>query len=158
MLSLFTREWLDISVIVTFAIAPNKWKDGNVDMVVKHMWEFVNGIQHDFLNKMWKKDEKIMHDELDLIVVELANIWIHKSRLLKVFFSIKNLFVYYYPLRILRPCLFTSEQALNLTNSELAFNSDRLAGGGEGLSEPEVLFECTYERIRCCVESERIEW
>ncbi|KAK1409786.1 hypothetical protein QVD17_36315 [Tagetes erecta] len=45
-------------------------------LAVKHMWEFLDTIQHDFISKMWREKEMAVHEELNSMVIYLTNIWI----------------------------------------------------------------------------------
>ncbi|KAK1424116.1 hypothetical protein QVD17_19431 [Tagetes erecta] len=47
-------------------------------MVIKHIREFVNTIQHDLVNKIWREERTVKHEELDELVIDLTNRWIDK--------------------------------------------------------------------------------
>ncbi|KAM0002039.1 hypothetical protein Hdeb2414_s0006g00212411 [Helianthus debilis subsp. tardiflorus] len=45
-------------------------------MLIKHMWEFVETIQHDFINRKWNTQEKTSGKEIESMVVDLMERWI----------------------------------------------------------------------------------
>ncbi|KAI3794819.1 hypothetical protein L1987_37458 [Smallanthus sonchifolius] len=113
LLRLFSRDWLDVSVMHSFAmyfflspkskwafLDPNRikvasgferefiWIMANCNqqqkgwecgfMVIKHMREFVETIQHDFIKTLWNANEITSHEELEIMIVELMKYWIKK--------------------------------------------------------------------------------
>ncbi|MFS7984615.1 putative multi antimicrobial extrusion protein [Helianthus anomalus] len=53
---------------------PGSWECGY--MLIKHMWEFVETIQHDFINRKWNTQEKTSGEEIESMVVDLMERWI----------------------------------------------------------------------------------
>ncbi|KAM0065347.1 putative Ulp1 protease family catalytic domain, GAF-like domain superfamily [Helianthus debilis subsp. tardiflorus] len=53
---------------------PGSWECGY--MLIKHMWEFVETIQHDFINRKWNTQEKTSGEEIEFMVVDLMERWI----------------------------------------------------------------------------------
>ncbi|KAJ0603193.1 hypothetical protein HanIR_Chr03g0147811 [Helianthus annuus] len=45
-------------------------------MVIKHMREFVERIQHDFINNLWNAKEKTTHEKIEIMIVHLMEHWI----------------------------------------------------------------------------------
>ncbi|KAI3693607.1 hypothetical protein L1987_76554 [Smallanthus sonchifolius] len=70
----FEREF--IWIVTNCNQQRKEWECGF--MVIKHMREFVETIQHDFIKTLWNTNEITSHEELEIMIVELMKHWIKK--------------------------------------------------------------------------------